>query len=205
MRNRFLFGVAHMQHDPMLDEFHELSRMFSEASAKQPILGECDMLTYEEQKELARIHRERSSFFKSNCWWIVATAALVGAMMLASGIPGRAADLPVKAAPFAPVAAYTWNGIWLGVRAGYGVNATNAGSITDGLVTIDFGAAPKGIVGGLNGGLDFQLGPSFVAGLYIEQDFAGLCTSTNVGGISLANLTNYLGAAGGRLGCLVTP
>src|SRR5262245_30640503 len=116
MRNRFLFGVAHMQHDPMLDEFHELSRMFSEASAKQPILGECDMLTYEEQKELARIHREDRGLLA--LWMVLAAIAIAALLVLAWAVPGRAADLPVKAAPFAPVAAYSWNGVWLGARAG---------------------------------------------------------------------------------------
>ena len=35
--------------------------------------------------------------------------------------------------------------------------------------------------------------------------FADLRTSVNMGSVSLANLTNYLGAAGARFGYLVTP
>ncbi len=79
---------------------------------------------------------------------------------------------------------------------------------------LDIGSAPKGFVGGVDGGIDFQFSPAFVGGIYIEQDFADLRSSVNAdlrssvnmgGGTSLSNLTNYLGAAGGRFGYLVTP
>src|SRR5437899_7029633 len=164
------------------------------------------MLTYQEQKEQARIQREAPlARRRRESKLLIALFVIVAALLLLMSSFVRAADLPAKASPWAPASAYTWNGFWLGIRGGRGVNATSAASLTDGITTIDFGAAPKGIVGGLNGGLDLQLGQSVVAGLYIEQDFADLRASTNVGSISLANLTNYLGAAGARFGYLVTP
>jgi outer membrane immunogenic protein len=122
--------------------------------------------------------------------------------------PAMAADLPVKAAPYAPPpAAYNWTGFWIGIRGGYGVNSTDVGTLNLGGTSIDIGTAPKGFVGGGDAGLDFQFSPAFVGGIYIEQDFADLRSTANmgVGGISLANLTNYLGAAGARFGYLVTP
>ena len=132
----------------------------------------------------------------------------VAAILSVIGGFAQAADLPLagKVPPYvAAQPMYNWSGLWIGIRGGYGVNSTNVATLTDGVSTFDIGSAPKGFVGGGDAGIDFQFSPAFVGGIYVEQDFADLRNSANLGSVSLANLTNYLGAAGVRFGYLVTP
>src|SRR5260370_37599601 len=145
-------------------------------------------------------------FLMKRWHWIVA-AIPIGWMALVISSWSRAADLGVnKAPPYAASAStYNWSGIWLGIRGGYGANTTSVGTLSDGVSALDIGSAPKGFVGGVDGGIDFQFSPAFVGGIYIEQDFADLRSSVNadlrssvnMGGVtSLSNLTSYLGSAG---------
>src|SRR5215471_18471595 len=119
--------------------------------------------------------------------------------------PATAADLPIKAPAPSYVTNYQWSGFYLGAHVGGAINSTNQ-TITDGVVSIDIGSAPRGVLGGIEAGLDYQFAPQFVFGLYVEQDFADIrAGGVLANAITTNNVTNYLGAAGGRLGWLITP
>src|SRR5262249_37059804 len=92
-----------------------------------------------------------------------------------------AADMPVKAMPFAP----TWTGFYVGLDVGYGtssdptVTPTGNDSLTSHLISN--GTSPgnepiaspvfglRGVFGGIEAGYNWQFGRSWVAG--IETDF----------------------------------
>jgi opacity protein-like surface antigen len=101
-----------------------------------------------------------------------------------------AADLPVKAPPPAPVAAYNWSGFYLGGHAGYrwaNANFSGPGNDIDvpGLGTIPFPARNEsyhlngGIVG-VQGGYNFMITPTILAGL--EGDWTWGSSSNNATG-----------------------
>ena len=98
---------------------------------------------------------------------LLASVALFGFAGAAS-----AADLPVRAAPPAPMIAavpvFTWTGFYVGVNAGYGWNAND--SITVGGVTFDLDDE-GGFVGGVHAGYNYQIG-SFVVGLEGDIQYA---------------------------------
>lgn len=80
-----------------------------------------------------------------------------------------AADMPLKAAPIAPVL-YDWSGVYVGVHAGYG------GGTKDWPFAGDFVA--RGFLGGGQVGINKQLG-SFVFGLELDGSWADLTGSQN--------------------------
>src|SRR6185503_17792061 len=98
---------------------------------------------------------------------LLASVALFGFAGAAS-----AADLPVRAAPPAPIIAavpvFTWTGFYVGVNAGYGWNAND--SITVGGLTFDLDDE-GGFVGGAQAGYNYQIG-SFVVGLEGDIQYA---------------------------------
>ena len=98
---------------------------------------------------------------------LLASVALFGFAGAAS-----AADLPVRAAPPAPVIAavpvFTWTGFYVGVNAGYGWNTND--SITIGGVRFDIDDE-GGFVGGAQAGYNYQIG-SFVVGLEGDIQYA---------------------------------
>jgi outer membrane immunogenic protein len=98
---------------------------------------------------------------------LLASVALLGFAGAAS-----AADLPVRAAPPAPIIAavpvFTWTGFYVGVNAGYGWNAND--SITVGGVRFDLDDE-GGFVGGAQAGYNYQIG-SFVVGLEGDIQYA---------------------------------
>jgi outer membrane immunogenic protein len=98
---------------------------------------------------------------------LLASVALLGFAGAAS-----AADLPVRAAPPAPILAavpvFTWTGFYVGVNAGYGWNAND--SITVGGVRFDLDDE-GGFVGGAQAGYNYQIG-SFVVGLEGDIQYA---------------------------------
>ena len=98
---------------------------------------------------------------------LLASVALFGFAGAAS-----AADLPVRAAPPAPIIAavpvFTWTGFYVGVNAGYGWNA-NDSIVVNGLrFDLD---DEGGFVGGAQAGYNYQIG-SFVVGLEGDIQYA---------------------------------
>ncbi|MBZ6078195.1 porin family protein, partial [Microvirga sp. WGZ8] len=77
---------------------------------------------------------------------LLASVALFGFAGAAS-----AADLPVRAAPPAPIIAavpvFTWTGFYVGVNAGYGWNTNNENVFVPGIGFVDSGSN-GGFVGG---------------------------------------------------------
>src|SRR3982074_2127827 len=81
-----------------------------------------------------------------------------------------AADMPLKAAPIAPVF-YDWSGVYIGVHAGYG-GAMN--DWTGDALGADFTA--KGFLGGGQVGINKQIG-SLVFGLELDGSWANISGS----------------------------
>ncbi len=96
---------------------------------------------------------------------LLSSVALLG---LATG--AMAADLPLRAAPPAPIVAaapiFTWTGFYVGVNAGYGWS-------DDDFDAVDFADDEDdgGFVGGAQIGYNYQIG-SFVVGLEGDVQFA---------------------------------
>jgi outer membrane immunogenic protein len=113
---------------------------------------------------------------------LLASVALFGFAGAAS-----AADLPMRAAPPAPVFSavpvFTWTGFYVGVNAGYGWQDSNDGSVfvpggtipgVAGGGTIVYGDDNgDGFVGGGQIGYNYQIG-SFVLGLEADLQWADL-------------------------------
>jgi outer membrane immunogenic protein len=104
---------------------------------------------------------------------LLASVALFGFAGAAS-----AADLPVRAAPPAPIIAaapiFTWTGFYVGAQIGYGWNANdNDIVLPTGFVVQsgDFGDSGDGFLAGVHAGYNYQIG-SFVVGL--EGDIEGV-------------------------------
>jgi outer membrane immunogenic protein len=134
-----------------------------------------------------------------------------------------AADLPLKAAPIAPVAVYNWTGFYVGgnVGGGWGNQAVNFSGTSNILAAIAAGQLPpslagnpSGVIGGAQAGYNFQNG-RFVYG--IEADIqganihSGAALSTAIGGGFLPftatadqNLS-YFGTVRGRAGFTAMP
>jgi outer membrane immunogenic protein len=104
-----------------------------------------------------------------------------------------APDMPVKAASRA-VAPHAWTGFYLGGHVGYGWSDANA--IVTPLAPLPsfdeatFNLDGKGIVGGVQGGYNLQVAPSWVVG--IEGDYSG----TGIRGSSFADVAFGGGATG---------
>jgi outer membrane immunogenic protein len=102
-----------------------------------------------------------------NRQWIVSLLAGAAVAALAT-VPGRAADLPqvapTYAAPPAPVSAYDWTGLYLGINGGWAWGRTNNSR------GIALGGADGGLVGGTLG-YNWLWG-HLVAGLEPDFDWA---------------------------------
>jgi outer membrane immunogenic protein len=129
-----------------------------------------------------------------------------------------AADMPVKAAPPVRVAIYDWTGFYVGGNIGYSIgnDRTNtslfdpaAGSTT--LPFTDFVVAPRGVLGGVQVGYNWQAGRNWLAGFEADIQAANQtdrgCTINciNQGGGQINTFTTeqklqYFGTLRGRLG-----
>src|SRR3954451_8091617 len=88
------------------------------------------------------------------------------ALLVISGAPALAADIPVKAparSPTSPV--YDWSGFYLGGHLGYLWGKTRV--VDDGVLT-ESGARTNGVIAGLLAGFNWQTGPVVLG---IEGDF----------------------------------
>jgi outer membrane immunogenic protein len=122
--------------------------------------------------------------------------------------PARAADLPTKAKPPAPVALSDWTGFYLGVHGGYGWQNNPFTAPVNGEITIGGINSRGGLVGG-HAGHNWQY-DRVVGGLEIDfsaTDIEG-STSVTIGDpgdsttLTLRDRVGYLGSARARLGFL---
>jgi outer membrane immunogenic protein len=145
---------------------------------------------------------------------------------LAAAGPALAADLPLKAPP--PVAApWSWSGFYIGGHGGYGWGQDFLTDINDPFFTGKFpgfnptGFDPKGFLGGLQAGANWQSG-SIVVGLEGDLSFTDIkgsslgvpaptvvtfppVTFTTTGSAASSGAFDLLGSGRGRLGYLATP
>jgi high affinity Mn2+ porin len=91
----------------------------------------------------------------------LALALLAGAL----AVPARAADLPAPAQGYyppvyAPPALYDWTGLYLGANVGAGLLSDNVTQAAPGLTTLTGNTliGPVGLVGGAQGGVNYQFG-----------------------------------------------
>lgn len=134
-----------------------------------------------------------------------------------------AADMPVKAAPFVPPPP-SWTGFYLGANVG-GVWTRTDGTWTPLPTPAIFGANvitgpinASSVAGGVHGGFNWQIGPSFVVG--IEGDWTWTNASTSFTQVwtlfgtttpvlgsftTMSAKLDSLASIRGRLGFLVTP
>jgi outer membrane immunogenic protein len=143
--------------------------------------------------------------------------------MLPLAAPAFAADLAVKAPvmPLAPVS--PWTGFYIGGNVGYGwsdqaVNFSGSASmlpaIARGQIPSSLAGNPRGAIGGVQAGYNWQTG-AFVLGVETDIQAAAIAQSgtlsTAVGGgffpaTTTANQElNFLGTVRGRLGYTITP
>jgi outer membrane immunogenic protein len=152
---------------------------------------------------------------------LLSTVALMG---LTAG--AMAADLPMRAAPPAPIAAavpvFTWTGFYVGVNAGYAFSNNDVGGGT--LVTPDgaggtFAVTPVGggsfnrdrdddggFTGGGQVGYNMQFG-MFVTGIEADIQFVdlgdgrggGIRTANTVGGATDFGIAPVVGTSGGNV------
>ena len=130
------------------------------------------------------------------------TTFLAGAL-LASAFSGAAlsADLPVKAAPLAPVpAAYNWTGFYLGANFGYGwgrgdttFDPLPTAAIFVNLAPTTLGLTPRGALGGLQLGYNWQTG-MMVFGVETDFQWSGMDASVTQAPIIQNNGTPFPGA-----------
>jgi hypothetical protein len=102
-----------------------------------------------------------------------------------------AADMPLKAAPMAPVF-YDWSGVYIGLHAGYGGAMKDS---TAGVPGADFEGADftaKGFLGGGQVGINKQIG-SLVFGLELDGSWADISGSQllSTGGPLFGVQTDY--------------
>src|SRR3954462_9843038 len=126
---------------------------------------------------------------------LLASVALFGFAGAAS-----AADLPLRAAPPAPIVAavpvFTWTGFYSGGNAGYGWMSDDR--IVDPLFGFTGGNNDGGFVGGGQIGYNYQIG-SFVVGLETDIQYADLGgAGNNVFGVG--NNGNWFGTLRARAG-----
>lgn len=105
------------------------------------------------------------------------TIGFVTCVLCAIALPASAADLPKQGylkAPAYPAPAFNWSGFYLGghVGAGWASAATND--------ILDFDLKPKGVVGGIQGGFNYQFSNRIVVGLEADVSFADMNAGRNV-------------------------
>lgn len=147
-------------------------------------------------------------------------------MMLAAAAIGlvtaaNAADLPsaIKAPAAAP-ASYSWTGLYLGANAGYGFSAfplgiapanAQAAALVNAIGNPGvIGPNAGGAVGGLHGGVDWQVSQSWVWGIAGSFDFTNIGSSASATAPATASLADqarvdWYGTFVGRVGYLVAP
>jgi outer membrane immunogenic protein len=113
-------------------------------------------------------------------------AALAISVLAISSIGALAADLPMrtKAPAMVPIPIYSWTGFYVGGNVGYGwgnadtfVNPLPTAAIFVNLLPQTLSPDPKGVIGGVQAGYNWQAG-KFVVG--VEADIQGSDVNGNV-------------------------
>jgi len=119
---------------------------------------------------------------------------VAAAAMLTVSMAAHAADLPrpYKAPAYiAPIYA-NWTGFYVGLNAGYGFGKSNWDVPA-------ISPSPKGFVGGLTMGYNFQTG-MWVWGIEGDADYAGMKGSADCFGGTCETKTSWLATVRGRIG-----
>lgn len=126
--------------------------------------------------------------------------SLIAAALAVSVSAATAADFPVKAQPsYAAQAAYSWTGFYIGAQGSYNWQNFN---FPDPAVT---GLKPKGAMGGVTIGADYQMG-SVVAGVLGDVDFGNIGLTVPNGTVMTESVNEKIfGTIRGRIGYLVLP
>ena len=120
--------------------------------------------------------------------------------------PAFAADMAVKAPAYAPQAAPTWTGFYIGANGGYGwsQSTTNADPFQNFTSPVVTGGAPvippfgisqqlSGALAGVQLGYNYQIAPTWVIGVEGDFDGAGLNNSSQA--VALDPLKGAVGTA----------
>ncbi len=122
-------------------------------------------------------------------------SGILAAAVLALPFAAQAADLPApsyKAPAYVAPSYSTWSGFYVGINGGYGFGTS----------TWDAPAVspkPKGILGGLTLGFNFQTG-TWVWGLEADGDYSGMKGSVTCGLGTCETKNSWLATARARLG-----
>lgn len=145
-------------------------------------------------------------------------AAIAAVSTIAVAQTAFAADLAVKARPFAP-AVYNWTGFYVGGHAGYSwMDSTDTVSPADAVTARGWlfpgeigspGINPAGFIGGGQIGYNWQVAPTWVFGAEADISWTDLNKTVSVAGtvdpsrvITGQEKLNWLGTVRGRLGYL---
>jgi outer membrane immunogenic protein len=138
------------------------------------------------------------------------TFAAAATLLLVSTVAGSAADMAMKAAPYAPAAVANWTGFYIGghVGAGWGTSEATITGISAGGVAapFDFPFAQVSRSGFLGGG---QIGYNFQSGwavFGVQGDIAGLDVKGTAPCVVFASCTSksdWLATVSGRIGAVV--
>jgi outer membrane immunogenic protein len=113
------------------------------------------------------------------------------------------------ARPAAIAAPPSWTGFYIGAGGGAGAVVHDLSVDVPGVVNVlGFdGIGGEGIFGTVIVGLDYQIHPAFVVGVFADYDFSGITTDLSLlGGLFSASLEhNHSWSIGGRLGILTSP
>src|SRR5690242_11044565 len=105
---------------------------------------------------------------------------------LATAGSARAADMPMKAPPPAPLPMMSWTGCYLAGGVGYGMwNQDHFGETDPGhaQLTQTTTSGGRGWLGRVGGGCDYQIARSFVIGVFGDYDFSDISGFADVSGI----------------------
>jgi outer membrane immunogenic protein len=132
--------------------------------------------------------------------------ALAAALCLVSASEAVADGYARKAAVAA--APPSWTGFYVGVGGGAGAVVHDLSVDVPGGNVLSFdGIGGEGIFGTVVVGLDYQIHPMVVIGVFADYDFSGISSDLSVvGGLFTASLDhNHSWSIGGRLGLLSSP
>lgn len=123
------------------------------------------------------------------------------AASLAMAGPAMAADLPYSQgpAPYEPVPAFTWTGLYLGGQIGYAWSRDTLSGWGLGYAFSGVNYEPNGIVGGAHAGYNFQFN-QFVLGLEGDVEGTGVSKSYGWGAVTYGSQIPVQGSIRGRLG-----